>query len=829
LIEAAKTLEAQKKLERYMREETINRYNRLHQKAQQRGDYSSTHTGRAILNHVIQPFEDAIQKFVDDADSGKPGRRHRASILLKDIDVPTVAYLFTKAVLNYVPLTNRDGKTTALSALAIRGCTMIHDEMRIRYFEENHRALARKMLKDFDRRDLPRRRRKEMIQRKFGQLRMAWQVWDKKDCLILGVKLTELFSNSTGMVTMPLVSEQRRRRRIVQATPAMIEKISERIKNNEDVFTVYLPMLAPPKPWRNGDLFGGGYYTNHVTPYPLIKGVKRNFLEELSNMDLERPLAAINAIQETPYRISPVMPEILEHIFDLNRELAGLPLSDIEPIPEAPEGADEAGEVKNQYRRDCYYVHDRNRRRISKRLMVARVVHLAKKFEDKPEIYFPMQADSRWRLYPVPTYLNPQGPDFVKAMLEFAQGKKIETEEQAAWLAIIGANHFGMDKLPLQERADWTVDNQQMILEVAADPLNDLRWCEADEPFQFIRWAMEWSRFNQEGLGFVSHLPANVDATCSGMQIFSAALRDREGATHVNLTDTNERMDIYQRVADLANHAMWVESSTDKIQYAKAALDFGIGRKECKRPTMVVPYSGTFHACMKYVRDGINERVEKGEPHPMGDEKDGPFISYVAGHVWKAIDDTIPAARSCMKWLQTASRLVSKSEKPIPLIWYTPDGAPVQQARYEQTTQRVQTFLDGVVFKLDLHHDTDQLDQRRMASSVAPNWVHSLDGCILREAVNNALAIENELGRGRMYFNMIHDSYGVHCADLPDFLDRCIKPAFVNVFKNHDVLGDFEREVRSLLSEKDNKKLDAAPVRGDFEIEEVMKNDFFFS
>ena len=57
------------------------------------------------------------------------------------------------------------------------------------------------MLKDFDRRDLPRRRRKEMIQRKFGQMRMEWQVWDKKDCLQLGVKPTEMYGLSTGMTT----------------------------------------------------------------------------------------------------------------------------------------------------------------------------------------------------------------------------------------------------------------------------------------------------------------------------------------------------------------------------------------------------------------------------------------------------------------------------------------------------------------------------------------------------------------------------------------------------------------------------------------------------
>ena len=75
MIEAAKMLEDQKNLERFLREETISRYNRLHDKAQKRGDYSDTHTGRAVINHVIQPFEGANQAFVDADNDGKPWPR----------------------------------------------------------------------------------------------------------------------------------------------------------------------------------------------------------------------------------------------------------------------------------------------------------------------------------------------------------------------------------------------------------------------------------------------------------------------------------------------------------------------------------------------------------------------------------------------------------------------------------------------------------------------------------------------------------------------------------------------------------------------------------
>jgi len=830
MIEAAKLLQEQKDLEGDSYVQTLRRYHKMHDKAAKRDDYSSTHCGRAVVEHCIKPFEDSIQKFVDESMAGKAGRTNRAAELLVQLDVPTVAYLFTKAIFNYVPIHIKEGKTAAASSVAIKACGMLHDELRMRWFQDNSPRYVKKLLKSFDQDNLSRARRRDIVQRKFRQMEMEWRVWSDSDMVKLGVKLLELFRDSTGMIKIAQVAEGLKRRKIVQATPELLEKIGERMSANESIFSVYQPMIIPPKPWQEGALYGGGYYTNKVSRYPFIKGVKRTFLEELNNTDMCQVLRAVNAIQETPFRVNTIVVDLLEFIFDSNREIADVPLCEQEKIPEAPLGADVKGPIKDQYRRDCYAVHDRNRRRISKRLMVARAINSARKFSNYDRIYFPLQADSRGRLYPVPAIFNTQGPDFIRATIEYAEGKPINDEQSAAWLAIIGANHWGEDKVSLQERVDWVMQNQQMICDIAHDPFSDLRWTEADEPFQFVRWCMAWSEFRAEGYGYVCHLPANVDATCSGMQIFSAALKDRAGAAWVNLTNSRERKDIYQAVADLSMTYMRNENDPEKIDYATAALAFGVSRSMTKRPTMVVPYSGTFHACMKYTRDGIKERLLKGEPHPWPhEENDGKFIAYVAGCIWRAIDETIPAARECMRWLQTASKLISKSDTPLPMIWWTPDGMPVQQARYLQTTERVSTFLDGSRVRLDIHHDTKELDPKRMSSSIAPNWVHSLDASVMRQAVNNALDIEDTTGRGRMYFNMIHDSFGVHVSDLPDFLDRCIKPAFVQIFGEEDVIDNFEKEVRKILDDEQLEQLPPSPVRGDYNVKEVTQNDFFFS
>jgi len=49
-------------------------------------------------------------------------------------------------------------------------------------------------------------------------------------------------------------------------------------------------------------------------------------------------------------------------------------------------------------------------------------------------------------------------------------------------------------------------------------------------PFMALRGALEWAGLCNYGTGYVSHMPVHFDATCSGLQHFSALLRDEEGA-----------------------------------------------------------------------------------------------------------------------------------------------------------------------------------------------------------------------------------------------------------------------------------------------------------
>src|SRR5262249_3123305 len=157
----------------------------------------------------------------------------------------------------------------------------------------------------------------------------------------------------------------------------------------------------------------------------------------------------------------------------------------------------------------------------------------------------------RGRCYASSTSLNPQGPDEVRALLEFSEGKALGISGRR-WLAIHGANLWGEDKVSLDEREKWAYANQYKIWAAAEDPLTDRWWCEADKPWSFLAWCLEWhaafmtTQFQPQF--YLSHMPIALDGSCNGLQHLSAMLRDPVGGAAVNLVPSPTPSDIYAEV-----------------------------------------------------------------------------------------------------------------------------------------------------------------------------------------------------------------------------------------------------------------------------------------
>lgn len=811
-------------IEQDMYTEAKNRLNRDNTKSAQRGAWSESKLGIRYTRSATSVFSKAVSAFMNQpAQVGRRMNRAAEKLRQTGLEPEVIAHLFTKAMFNLLPLSKGKVRIKRVS-LCIRTADLIHDEWRIRFFakEENRKNLLKKLFKQFDKRTYPRHWRKRTIRNYFHAEQIEWSQWSTHDKLHVGYALLILFRDSTGLV------ETGGRNQWVEPMPALIENFEQTAMKRITDYMIYKPMVVKPLPWTPDHLYRGGYLSNRATirHYPIVKGAKSRDYDRFERMDWSRILPAVNALQETAWRINRTMLDTLEWaMFDKGGGIAGLPLANAKQLPPEPPGYRFNEEIRKEHDKTCFLIHSENREVISKRLAVLATIAIGKQFRNFSNLFFPHNLDSRGRAYPLPAFLNPQGPDYVKALLEFGEGKPIENDEQAAWLAIAGANAYGQDKISLQDRVNWVQDNDEMIFSIATDPRHDLRWMEASEPFQFLRFCLEWHGFWNTGFGFVSHMVVPVDATCSGLQHYSAMLRDEVGGRSVNLVPGLPRQDIYQDVADRVTEKLFREANAHPV-WCRDWIAFGIDRKITKRQVMVVPYAGTFASCMEYTRAAVNEKLKDGHmlPWPSDAEDHNDRIVFLSKLIWEAIDEVVVKGKEAMRWLSKAAGEYTKwanKQDGGPfhkrMDWVTPDGFEAIHYRAEEKKNHVNTFLDGRV-QLTYHEATSRLDGKDMALAVAPNFVHSFDAALLR------MAVMKGLDKGLTSFGMVHDSFGVHAADMAMFLKECVKPAFLDLYRTN-VLAEFEARLPPEVRER----LDPIPDMGNLDLNGVLESEFFFS
>jgi DNA-directed RNA polymerase len=197
---------------------------------------------------------------------------------------------------------------------------------------------------------------------------------------------------------------------------------------------------------------------------------------------------------------------------------------------------------------------------------------IAKRFIDKTffHLYY---FDFRGRIYPATAYLHEQGSDLARGLLLRSDSKAIG-REGFFWLCVSIASNWGgscgrrdgakTDKIPLKDRFQWVLDNEDIFLDYASNPKEYQNWMQADKPWQFLaacielRKLREWqTNFTFDGSGpdysnynYESHLEVYIDGSNNGSQHLSALTRDEVTAPHVNLVPSDLPGDLYKYIAD---------------------------------------------------------------------------------------------------------------------------------------------------------------------------------------------------------------------------------------------------------------------------------------
>jgi len=274
----------------------------------------------------------------------------------------------------------------------------------------------------------------------------------------------------------------------IHLTSQAIARYLERQNAKESsIRPAFLPMVIPPRPWKAGA--GGGYLALELG---MVKRGEAAIEQAMSRADLRVPSEALNAVQETPWRLHARIAALFRTAWERKEPRGVLPPTDLVEIPPLPSRKSTDPETYALLRDEYEEARRRSARVLSQHVLMETRLAVCELFAGRDPFYFPAQLDHRGRAYAVPQVVHPQADDYARALLEFSRGKPLG-ERGAYWLAVHLANLFaqdGVDKLPFDGRVRWVEENREAILDSANRPLEGARfWTKAEKPWRFLAGA----------------------------------------------------------------------------------------------------------------------------------------------------------------------------------------------------------------------------------------------------------------------------------------------------------------------------------------------------
>ena len=580
-------------------------------------------------------------------------------------------------------------------------------------------------------------------------------------------------------------------------------------------------MSCPPDPWTS--LIGGGYLSprrKQHAPLMSLHGIRKSerlrLREQFTAENMPMVFECANYLQSIPMELHLPTLNRIKGLWQLGGGDMGIPTrfpptKPVCPLPETwskTSGTEKELEVFGAWKRQAAAWYDEKREWSSK----VREIGGFMKAASKPQgpLWLPVFCDTRGRWY-YRSSPNPQGSDLSKACLHFHRKKPLG-KRGLYWLKVAVANSFGYDKERFDKRAEWTDENWHIIQRALAEPENNAETFGKDSPWVMYSAAYCLSQALASGNPetFETGLPVHMDATCSGLQHFSAMLRDPTGGRYVNLIDENfvgPKQDIYSRVATNTVAAIKrdLESADETIRlYAAIWLSVQLPRDLAKTPVMTYVYGATLRGTSEFVQ-AFAEKEWGAALFPEGVSAYRASM-YLAKKLFQGIGATVPASEAAMHWLRQVARQMPNGKR---MEWPTPTGFLVQHDY--QGFDEINVYLRSCGTREALVREfNDSTNPMAMQNAIAPNFVHALDA-------SHLTMVGLEMKRLGYDILAIHDSFGTHPSDV-DEMHRVIREQFVKLYQN-DVLADF---LWAVGAEGE------VPMKGQLDLDQTLTSEFFF-
>lgn len=607
-----------------------------------------------------------------------------------------------------------------------------------------------------------------------------------------------------------------------------------------------LPSEKPYKPWTS---------TKHETGVYLVKTGNRDVLNILSPETHPIIFESINKSQAIGWKVN-------EYIYDIHSW---------------------ALRNKTEAFSDIWDLHNPEAK--ATKLREAKAIgNIAKKFIGKifHHLYY---YDFRGRKYPATAYFHEQGSDLARGLLLRADSKPIG-KDGFFWLMITIANNWAgesgrednlkTDKIPLNERYLWALDNEEILLSYAENPKVNQGWMKADKPWQMLAACNELMKLrifqtsikDFENYEYPSHLECFIDGSNNGSQHLAALTRDEVTAQHVNLVPMLLPGDLYKYVS---NH-VWKRLENIRNEYTKEEInecekfidnlielkkqineaepksdqrkifisqiqslkdknkallhrsapifwlrikDNKYQRKIVKRNVMTLPYGGTAYGL--------------GEQQISDAKKHGLDMLFYMEHYWGAFlgreifDDCRISLRRPMQLLHVFEDAGKRAEMTGNFLsWTVPiTNFPVIQNYTEGKVKKIWVQYGppmGEKLNTGYYINTLQL-AICFIEDVKPSKGKQSQGAS-PNAIHSLDAAHLALTTVRAPFPIttIHDSYGCLFADMPD-LFRIVRETFVELY-NVDPLMKIMKDINGDIS-----KIEF----GTLNINDILKSEYCFA
>jgi DNA-directed RNA polymerase len=593
---------------------------------------------------------------------------------------------------------------------------------------------------------------------------------------------------------------------LVSFAPWILSEIQKRHELLETACLVYRPMISPPIPHSAKE--DGGF----LSPWVRKKMIKRYHPVGANPKDWDsRPselvFKGLNALMNTEWSVNTQVYQVMRTMFENDYRTANLPAYTFRdfafnrPYPE--DGTKEQQAKWMQESNEAWgewYKEEQARSRMIVRL------ELAKKMNQWNFFYMPYTLDFRGRAYSVCELLSPQGVDFDRGLVHFANPRK-QTKEGLYWLYVHTANLFDQDKKPFDDRVKWVIANMDMLQKIADDPYANKEWIDLSKKKNksFQRLAAIFEVCRKDGM---TQLPIQMDGANNGGQHWAAIMRNHKLAVLTNLIQTDKPQDLYQFVADAATEYM---IATPENRWYPAFLEYWEGklpRNVTKRPTMCDAYGLTFYGMQKYVK-------QEGHVDWVSKEQRGGAVVELARAIQSGLGETMESPNRGKEWLREVADILNAMNKPF--VWTTPSGFEVHHV-YNQVLERVSYAELFNRQQLVFSTVTEDLDGKAQYLAISPNYIHSLD------AAHMFMTISRMLDEGITAFSFVHDSYGTYAPDI-SLMHKLLREEFIKIHQENQL-----EKLKKEIEERYGIYLPEVPQREDgFQIEEVLNSEYFFA